>query len=314
MTGPGRSCPLRYRYGAAAIAAAAVYEAETLYVIGGLYGNLPALDAIEALAASESGPVRLVFNGDFNWFNIDDASFRAINERVLQHHALAGNVEAELAPGADDAGCGCAYPDTVDEETVERSNRIHASLKATAARHPELVERLSALAMFARYRVGGLRVGIVHGDADSLAGWQFSAAALDTSAGRDGFAAACALANVDLFASSHTCLPVLRRAPDVARPCWLINNGAAGMPNFAGLRCGLISRISTRRSPHEPLYGAVVADVRIDALAVPYDALAWDEAFLANWPAASPAWQSYHRRIAAGPDWDPARATRPAST
>ena len=52
----GRSCPLRYRYGAEAIAALSAIEAETLYVVGGLYGNLPALDAIEALAALEAGP------------------------------------------------------------------------------------------------------------------------------------------------------------------------------------------------------------------------------------------------------------------
>jgi hypothetical protein len=38
---------LRYRYGPAALAHAPEQTAETLYVVGGLYGNLPALAAIE---------------------------------------------------------------------------------------------------------------------------------------------------------------------------------------------------------------------------------------------------------------------------
>jgi hypothetical protein len=33
--------------------------------------------------------------------------------------------------------------------------------------------------MFARYQIGDCRIGIVHGDADSLAGWRFDRAALD---------------------------------------------------------------------------------------------------------------------------------------
>ena len=53
----GRSCPLRYRYGAEAIARLSAIDAETLYVVGGLYGNLPALDTIERMAAAEPGPV-----------------------------------------------------------------------------------------------------------------------------------------------------------------------------------------------------------------------------------------------------------------
>src|SRR5689334_23228841 len=88
---PGRNCPLHYRYAPADLARAADFSVETLYVIGGLYGNGPALEAVLALAAQEITPVTLCFNGDFNWFDIDDAGFRAINNEVLRHHALRGN-------------------------------------------------------------------------------------------------------------------------------------------------------------------------------------------------------------------------------
>lgn len=183
---PGRHCPIRYRYGARAIAGAPLRATTTLYVVGGLYGNTAALQSVLKMAASEAVAPVLCFNGDFNWFNVDDERFRSINTAVLAHDAILGNVEAEFGPdGAGDAGCGCAYPETVDQATVERSNRIHARLRACAMRHPDFVAALSALPMLARYQVGALRIGVVHGDAESLAGWRFSHDTLDQPGGPD---------------------------------------------------------------------------------------------------------------------------------
>ena len=307
MNLPGRVCPTRYHYGAATIAAMPEHGAETLYVIGGLYGNLPALDAIEAMAEVEPGPVTLCFNGDFNWFNIDDAGFRTVNQRVLRHSFIAGNVEAELGVDSGEAGCGCAYPESVDDGVVERSNRIHAMLRHTAARHPDLLASLQKSALATRWRVGNLRVGVVHGDADSLAGWRFDAAQLDDPAEREWQAAAFAAAEVDVFASSHTCLPAMRRF-DYQGERLVANNGAAGLPNFAGSRFGILTRIGMHASPHEPLYGDVLRGVHVDALAVRYDTEAWQEIFLANWPPGSPAWLSYFKRTADGPAFRPQQA------
>ena len=104
--GPGRACPVSYRYGARALRAQPSIEAETLYVAGGLYGNPFALEALLAVVAGDPG-AKLVFNGDFNWFDVDAEDFRRVNETVLAHHATRGNVETELAQPAKDAGCGC---------------------------------------------------------------------------------------------------------------------------------------------------------------------------------------------------------------
>ena len=295
----GRTCPLRYRYGAEAIARLPTVEAETLYVIGGLYGNLPALDAIEAMAGAEPGPVTLVFNGDFNWFNVDEVGFAEINRRVLAHHAIVGNVEAELGVDGDAAGCGCAYPDHVDGAVVERSNRIHARLKATAAGHPDILAALAGLPMIARFAVGGLRVAVVHGDADSLAGWRFDAAALDEPQNRSWIIDAFHRADVDIFASTHTCLPALRRFA----PGLVANNGAAGMPNFSEQRYGLLTRIGTRPPSGEALYGEEQNGVNIHALPIRYDHADWVARFFANWPESSDAWLSYFKRIEHGPDY-----------
>ena len=305
---PGRVCPLRYRYGPGAIAAAPERPAETLYVIGGLYGNLQALDAVEAMASAEPGPVTLCFNGDFNWFNVDSTSFRAINERVLRRDAILGNVEAELRAASDAAGCGCAYPDAVPAAVVERSNRIHARLKRTAAQHPGLLARLDALPMFARYRVGAARIGVVHGDADSLAGWRFDVAALDEPAQHAWRAQAFAQARVDVFASSHTCLPAMRSYA-LDGPKLVANNGAAGMPNARGSRCGMLTRIGTAPSPYASLYGERVCAAYVEALPIHYDDTAWRRCFLGNWPEGSAAWLSYFERITLGPEFrlqDPA--------
>lgn len=292
MSEAGRVCPLHYRYGAGALARAPEQLADTLYVVGGLYGNVFALDALEALIGAEAGPVEVVFNGDFHWFDVDDAGFSEVDRRVAGHHAILGNVEAELGEAADDAGCGCAYPDSVDAATVARSNRIHARLKCTAARHPDVLSRLSALSMFARWRVGALAVGIVHGDADALAGWRFDPAALDDMANRAWIEQAFARARVDVFASSHTCAAGLRSFDGRI----VVNNGAAGMANFATDTRGLVTRISTRSSPH-PCHGVVRDGVHIDAVPLAFDAVAWRAAFLANWPEGSDAHRSYWPRI-----------------
>ena len=42
---PGRSCPLSYRYAPSIFNRDADVHAETIYVVGGLYGNVQALDA-----------------------------------------------------------------------------------------------------------------------------------------------------------------------------------------------------------------------------------------------------------------------------
>lgn len=309
---PGRVCPIRYRYGAQALAEAPARDASTLYVVGGLYGNGPALDAVELLARTDSPgsqPPILCFNGDFNWFNVADREFTQINQRVLAHDAILGNVEAEFDSSADDAGCGCAYPDSVDGGIVERSNQIHRQLKVTASRHETLRHRIAQLPMFARYQVAGCRVGVVHGDADSLAGWHFDVAALGDPATQPWLQSAFEQAEVDLFASTHTCLPALRRfALAAGREGCVVNNGAAGMPNFKGDLAGLCTRISTAPSPHPVLHETRLAGAYVALVPVRFDAERWHAEFLDQWPADSAAWLSYFQRIIAGPSFAPAQA------
>jgi hypothetical protein len=300
---PGRFCPPGYGYQAADLAAAPELVADTLYVIGGLYGNLQALDAIEAMAARESGPVTLVFNGDFHWFDVDEAAFRRVETVVADHTALRGNVETELAGGVGAAGCGCAYPEWVDDAEVVRSNAILERLATTVAGMPEVTDRLAALPMYQRARIGGLALAMVHGDAESLAGWGFAQEVVDEPAQQQRIRGWFDAAQVDMFASSHSCLPVALCLDDGSDHRALLNNGAAGMPNFSGDLRGVITRIGTAPSSEPTLYGARLADAYVDALPVTYDVAAWHRDFVANWPPGSPAHESYFSRLTRGPDY-----------
>lgn len=304
----GRTCPLSYRYSPTEFRTSAESSVDVLYVVGGLYGNLQALDAVLDLFAQEPGRKHLIFNGDFNWFNVSSDRFQRINEVVLSFDAIRGNVETELSQRGNPAeytGCGCGYPDWVDETVVERSNAIMRRLAATAAGFPHLQEQLAALPMWKRFDVGSLPVGIVHGDAVSLAGWGFAPEHLIQreylAQARRWLDESC----VRVFACTHTCSPVLQPlANSDGKLCAIANNGAAGMPNFSNAIHGVLTRIGT--SPHSgihTLYGTQIEDVHVEALRIPYDDRCWQADFLEQWPQGSPAYASYWNRIAKGPHY-----------
>jgi len=304
---PGRSCPLSYRYGAAALAAPASLRTDTLWVVGGLYGNTLALERVLADYDAEPGDKRLVFNGDFHWFDLAPDEFRRVNDSVLAHQATRGNVESEIARPQAQAGCGCAYPEWVNDETVARSNRILERLRASAQRMPGACAQLAALPMFRVAEVGGERIAIVHGDADALAGWGFSQETLATREGEDAATRAFDAAGVRLFASSHSCLPVLQ---GVAGGRAVINNGAAGLPNFAGTRYGIATRISVAPSG-SALYRMRLGALYVEAVAIAFDAERWTRRFLEQWPPGSDAHASYYARIVSGPSYRIEQALRP---
>jgi hypothetical protein len=295
---PGRTCPLSYRYSPRVFDREPQLVGEALYVVGGLYGNVEALDALEALAAREDRPVTLVFNGDFHWFDVDAGDFAEVERRVLAHRALRGNVETEIAHDDEAAGCGCAYPADVSDADVSRSNEILARLRETARGDAAARSRLAALPMHLTARVGEARVAIVHGDAASLAGWGFAHDRLADPRHARWVESAFADARVDVFASTHTCLPALREFAGGV----VANNGAAGMPNFAATRFGLLTRIATRPfAGPEKVAGAERAGAFVETLRIDYDHGAWTRRFLRSWPAGSAAHESYFRRIVDGP-------------
>ena len=65
----GRSCPLAYQYRPEVLAEPAQLQADTLFVVGGPYGNILALRVVIERADRE--PAVIVFSGDFHWLDVD---------------------------------------------------------------------------------------------------------------------------------------------------------------------------------------------------------------------------------------------------
>jgi hypothetical protein len=312
---PGRSTPPAYRYQPEALAQPAQLSAGTLYVVGGLYGNPLALDAVLERADREpDAPATIVFNGDFHWLDIDPDDFRTIDQTVAAHRAVRGNVETQLASPVDD-GCGCAYPDYIGDTVVDRSNQVMTELRKTARQAPDLVWWLAGLPRYLTATVGEERVGIVHGDLESLAGWRLAIEAMEpgdpvvrqrrrwrgSPTTPDDVGSWLDRAEVRVVACTHTGLPFAQDVGDSEQRRLVINNGAAGLPNFARTSFGVITRLSTDpRPPGDSLYGTVVGGVRCDALPVRFDAERWTARFVEQWPRGSAGYLAYYQRITHG--------------
>jgi hypothetical protein len=104
-----------------------------------------------------------------------------------------------------------------------------------------------------------------------------------------------------VLASTHTGLPYAQAVSDGPRRRLVINNGAAGLPNFAGTGYGVFTRLSgDLRPPADGLYGITIGPLRCDALPVRFDLDEWTARFLAQWPPGSPGHHSYFTRITGG--------------
>lgn len=288
----GRDCPLDYRLPPQAFSSPASLATDVLYVVGGLYGNRQALAALQKRLQAEPA-ARVVFNGDAHWFDRDPEIFMAIEQGLQAHIALRGNVETELGrDSASGAGCGCAYPASVDDAVVSRSNAIQAELNNTVQGISGMAARLAARPATALVTVGGRRVAISHGDEQSLAGWSCSRDALASEARIEQLDQWFETHNIEVLATSHTCSAVALNLQHGA----LINNGASGLPNFNNGRYGVISRIATHPHP-AALYRAARDGLYIEALALNYDHGAFLADFDRQWPHASPGALSYRARV-----------------
>ena len=162
--------------------------------------------------------------------------------------------------------------------------------------------------MVKKYSVAGTTVAVIHGDADSLAGWNFDFSMIDTDAVRSWTQQAFTLADVDVFASSHTGSALMRRFISNEKNKLVVNNGSAGAPNFSNAIHGIITRISSDRYKGESLASTRIGDAWIEALPVRYNQEAWLHDFLSQWPEGSDAHASYWSKITLGPNYTYDRA------
>jgi hypothetical protein len=106
---------------------------------------------------------------------------------------------------------------------------------------------------------------------------------------------------VTVFASTHTGLPYAQDFLVAGRQRLMINNGAAGIGNFAGTTYGVLTRLSSDpEPPTDSLYGISLDGLRCDALPVRFNSDWWRARFVAQWPPGTPGYRSYFTRIMRG--------------
>lgn len=319
--GPGRSCPIAYRYTPDDLGREpSVGAYDSVLVMGGVYGNPLALHEGHRMVRDEPGEALLVVNGDAHYLDAEPDAFGRVADALQGTLHTQGNVEYALATSGADVGCGCDYPAYVADDIVEASNAVVGRLLGAAAAHPEHRRHLGDLPRFARLQVGDARVGIVHGDLHSLAGWRLALEALEPP---DEAARAATgwndrpgevtdpaelrqwmdAAQIDVLCCTHTGLAYLQRDGERV----VVNNGTAGLPALAGTRHGVATRVATGPAPADSLYGVQVAGVRVDAVPVRYDHDGWVALFTDLWPAGT-AGDAYRKRLLHGPShrWESA--------
>lgn len=267
---------------------------------GGLYGNPYALSSLRVLRDQLSKSfcsVSTVLNGDFHWFDADPKLFQSLTDTIKESgfDCTLGNVEMQLM--LDESGCGCNYPQYVDDEVPRLANLIYQQLQRTAQECPDSVKFLKGLKEEQTFFLGNEKIQIVHGEPGNLNGWRLSREQLPENApGVDEF---CKEKKWASIACTHTCLPYITALEHVV----VINNGALGMPNLKDSLDGLAGCVTDVLDYEfdNSVCSLIHNDLKYDLLKLPsYEHEDFKKLFLELWPSDSPAYQSYWKRISEG--------------
>ncbi|WP_028331073.1 hypothetical protein [Brachyspira alvinipulli] len=290
------TCPSDYYLSKSSFQNSLFIESPVIYIIGGLYGNIESLKEINNMTKAEKD-VLLVFNGDMHWFDIRAEDFQAVEDMSENSQKLLGNVERELFREGN-MGCGCSYPSYVSDDIVNRSNIIHEKLKKVMDYLPQYKNILSKRNKDIVLEMMGQRIAVTHGDEKSLSGWECSAEYLEKEERQEELENWFIENNINILASTHTCFPAAVKLKNGI----VINNGAAGMPNFKGKIYGLITRISSFINKNA-IYRDKINNLYAEAVPVIYDNDKFLKWFDDVWPLESEASLSYRDRIVNGTEY-----------
>lgn len=290
----GRNCSLAYNLPLDWTKNKRIINEETIYVVGGLYGNKFALEKILQLADEERSKPKIIFNGDMHWFDVNTLDFLEIENSTADFEKLLGNVEFELFNDDDILGCGCNYPENVSDEVVERSNEIHKILKNNV-RTEKILDDIKKREKTLVLNYYGKKIAITHGDEHSLSGWGCGREQLlDNS--RIKYLEEWLITNkVNALITTHTCLPVVKKFLN----SFLLNNGASGMANIKNETFGIFVRISKNRHK-DALISIKDDDIYYELVKIDFDIEKFLKWFDIVWPINSPANLSYRERILKG--------------
>ena len=181
---------------------------------GGAYGNMQALEAFDRLGI-ELGipPGNVIHNGDIAAYCADPGPCIEL-ARERGWPAIKGNVEAQLAAGLDDCGCGFAAGSACDGLSALWYAHADRTLGAEAR------QWMAGLPDHLRFTLAGRRFSVVHGSPGRINRFMFA------SLPQDEFARELDLAGSDVVIAGHTGIPFAR---PLGRRLWA-NPGALGLP------------------------------------------------------------------------------------
>ena len=289
----GRNCSLAYILNKNWTKDIVDAKSDVLYIVGGLYGNSFALNKINELAKSENA--QIIFNGDMHWFDVKEEDFLSIEKNSEGNSIkLLGNVEYELISKDDLLGCGCNYPEDVDSGVVDRSNIIHKMMKENV-KNIDILEDIKSRKKTLVVRYFDKNIAITHGDEKSMSGWECSHNNLQNKARQKDLDSWFEKNNIDIMATTHTCLPVVyNNGKNI-----VVNNGASGMANIINTTYGLVTRISKTPSPLA-IISEKIENVYVELIKIEFDIDKFLEWFESIWNYDSPASISYKNRIING--------------
>lgn len=187
---------------------------EPVLVFGGVYSNLEAFEALCHVAEARGiPPQRMIHSGDIIAYGADPAAC-AERLRALDCPAIQGNVEAQLADGALD--CGCGFEEGTSCDALSMRWFSHAR-----ERVPQMLcTWMGELPDHITFSMSGVNARIVHGAPRSVNRFLYG-----PEPDKD-YAEELASVPEQLIIAGHSGFPFYRRFDDRG---WL-NTGAIGIP------------------------------------------------------------------------------------
>lgn len=228
-----------------------------LLICGGAYGNLQALEALAAFQSETGIPdSHVIHTGDAVAYCADtEAATQFIASR--RWHAVKGNVEEQIAAGAQDCGCGFEEGSACDVASA----RWYAHAVATLS--PASKAWMTALPSHLTFEMSGRRVRVVHGSVNQTN--RFMWASLPEA----DFSGELDASDAELVIAGHTGIPFTRF---IGARCWH-NSGALGMPANDGTRRVWVSVLSPGSSGIKISHHALSFDGATAAAAIRRDGM-----------------------------------------
>ncbi|EIM78527.1 hypothetical protein A3SI_03318 [Nitritalea halalkaliphila LW7] len=187
---------------------------DELLLFGGVYSNLPALEALKQQAEVLGIPAAACFcTGDVAAYGASPAACYSLLED-WGVHAIRGNVEDQLLSGEEDCGCNFEEGSTCDLLSKRWFPFVQQRIEQ---RHLAFMERMPQLL---RWSWQGYRVVLLHG------GYPDQSAFLFRSSPAEEKASLLRLLGADILIAGHCGLPFYEK---LENGLW-INPGVIGMP------------------------------------------------------------------------------------